>query len=80
MISNFYIIHLGEYYIDPNGGHWRDSFPVQCQFETGTTKILPQMKQVESVGLSHITSRRGIFWYATAAFRSIEGVRTNEEY
>lgn len=32
------------------------------------------MKQTESVGLSRIINSRGIFWYATAAFKSDEGV------
>ncbi|EUB61921.1 hypothetical protein EGR_03194 [Echinococcus granulosus] len=63
-----------EFYIDPNGGHWRDSFPVQCQLGTLTTVIPSLMKHPKPVGLSRIVNNYGSFWYATAALKSNEAV------
>lgn len=59
----------GEFYIDPNGGHWRDSFPVHCQLGTLSTVIQPMMESPRPVSKSHITDLGGIFWYAEASYK-----------
>lgn len=72
--SPFLFSIKGEFYIDPNGGHWRDSFPVHCQMGTLTTVIPSLMKHPEPIGLSRIVDNYGSFWYATAALKSDEAV------
>ncbi|VDL98796.1 unnamed protein product, partial [Schistocephalus solidus] len=59
----------GEYYIDPNGGHWRDSFPVRCQMSTMSTIIEPN-PDASSVSYDRINSKQGSFWYAEVAFKN----------
>ncbi|VDN15912.1 unnamed protein product [Dibothriocephalus latus] len=59
----------GEYYIDPNGGHWRDSFLVRCQMSTLST-IIEANPDASAVSYDRAHSREGTFWYAEAAFKN----------
>lgn len=34
-MDNYFVIIVGTYYIDPNGGSWTDGFKVMCDFEDG---------------------------------------------
>ncbi|VDM33553.1 unnamed protein product [Hydatigera taeniaeformis] len=61
-----------EFYIDPNGGHWRDSFPVHCQPGTLATVIPSLLKHPEPIGILNSRDNHDFFWYASEALKSEE--------
>ncbi|OON20134.1 hypothetical protein X801_03993 [Opisthorchis viverrini] len=51
----------GIYYVDPNGGHWRDGLAVYCRFSGLETCVAPTMEQMP---FAVITARNGLsVWY-----------------
>ncbi len=63
----------GEYYIDPNGGHWRDSFLVHCQTKSMTTAIKP-INAASRVRYMDVRKEPKQFWYAATAFKHPDAV------
>lgn len=57
----------GIYYVDPNGGHWRDGLVVYCRLSGLETCVGPVVEQMPYVQLKH---DKNVKWYAEIALNT----------
>ncbi|TNN21284.1 Collagen alpha-2(I) chain, partial [Schistosoma japonicum] len=58
----------GIYYVDPNGGHWRDGVSVYCRLSGLETCVSPVTEQMSSIYLSQVKQKR--LWYSEYLMKS----------
>ncbi|VDQ15877.1 unnamed protein product [Trichobilharzia regenti] len=68
-----HVVNPGIYYVDPNGGHWRDGISVYCRLSGLETCVSPVTEQMPSVYMSPQSKAKHL-WYSEYLMKSENAV------